>query len=61
MEKTAKKYDRASKTYDFFEMPAEKLLFSRLRKKAFGNISGKILEIGVGTGKNMLYYPSGAK
>ncbi len=61
MEKTAKKYDRASKTYDFFEMPAEKLLFSRLRKQAFSNISGKILEIGVGTGKNMLYYPSVAE
>lgn len=61
MEETAKKYDRASKTYNFFEMPAEKFLFSRLRKKAFSNISGKILEIGVGTGKNMLYYPSGAE
>jgi ubiquinone/menaquinone biosynthesis C-methylase UbiE len=60
MKNTARKYDRASKNYDTFELPVEKLLFSRLRKKAFGAISGKILEIGVGTGKNMPYYPPGA-
>jgi|GEM_PF-3652797 hypothetical protein len=34
MKNTAKKYDQASKNYDLFEFPAEKLLFSRLRKRA---------------------------
>ena len=59
MENTSEKYDRASKNYDLLEFPAEKLLFSRLRKRAFHDISGKILDIGVGTGNNMPYYPSG--
>ncbi len=60
MANTARKYDRAAKNYDTFELPVEKLLFSRLRKKAFGAISGKVLEIGVGTGKNIPHYPRGA-
>jgi ubiquinone/menaquinone biosynthesis C-methylase UbiE len=58
---TLEKYDKASKNYDRFELPAEKLLFSRIRKKAFRSIHGKILEIGIGTGKNMPYYPAGAE
>jgi ubiquinone/menaquinone biosynthesis C-methylase UbiE len=57
---TSGKYDRASKNYDRFEFLAEKLLFSKIWKKAFRNIQGKILEIGVGTGKNVPYYPEGA-
>ncbi len=61
MKDTAQKYDRGSKNYDLFELPAEKLLFSRLRKKAFLEISGKILDIGVGTGKNLPYYPEEAE
>jgi len=58
---TSEKYNRASKNYDLFELPAEKFLFSKIRKKAFRNIHGKILEIGIGTGKNLPYYPYDAE
>nr|WP_167901288.1 methyltransferase domain-containing protein [Thermococcus sp. LS1] len=57
MEKTAKKYDRFSKIYDLFESPMEARAFSKYRKKALSMAEGKVLEIGVGTGKNLPYYP----
>lgn len=55
-----KSYDRISGLYDFFEWPIEKALFSKWRKDLFEGLEGNILEIGVGTGKNMQYYPPDA-
>ncbi|WP_167908188.1 class I SAM-dependent methyltransferase [Thermococcus sp. CX2] len=57
MERTAKKYDRFSKIYDLFESPMEARAFSKYREKALSMAEGKVLEIGVGTGKNLPYYP----
>ncbi len=54
--KTKRKYDYASHIYDFSEILIEKLLFSRLRKKAIALAEGLILEVGIGTGKNIKYY-----
>jgi len=51
------KYNRAARFYDLYEMPVEFLLFSRLRKDALATVSGRTLEVGVGTGKNLQYYP----
>ena len=57
MAETAKKYDRFSKFYDLFEALIESRAFSKYRKKALSLAKGKVLEIGVGTGKNLPYYP----
>lgn len=57
MSKTAKKYDRFSRIYDLFEGPMERGAFSKYRKKALSLAKGKVLEIGVGTGKNLPHYP----
>lgn len=57
MSKTAKKYDRFSKIYDLFESPMEMRAFSKYRKEALSLAKGKVLEVGVGTGKNFPYYP----
>lgn len=54
---TAKKYDRFSKIYDSFESLMERRAFSKYRKKALSLAKGKVLEVGVGTGKNLPYYP----
>ena len=65
-----KKYDRAAARYDYFEFPMEVLAFSRWRRLLFGELErfikteGKeserlILEVGIGTGKNMPYYGTG--
>ncbi len=59
--KVRRKYDRIAKYYDFFENQIEKRLFRRLRRETLGSLSGKILEIGVGTGKNLPYYDKKAK
>ncbi len=57
--RTARKYDRFSIIYDLIELPVEKGLFSSLRKKALASVEGKVLEVGIGTGKNLPYYPPG--
>ena len=51
-----KRYNRFSYFYDWIETPIEKRLFSKWRKEILSNLKGKILEIGVGTGKNLKYY-----
>ncbi|NJE26514.1 class I SAM-dependent methyltransferase [Thermococcus sp. MV5] len=61
MSTPAKKYDRFSKIYDLFESPMEMRAFSKYRKKALSLAKGKVLEIGIGTGKNLPYYPEGVE
>lgn len=53
---TSRKYSRIAKLYDRFEWPIEKLFFKRLRKEAVSYACGRVLEIGVGTGKNLPYF-----
>jgi ubiquinone/menaquinone biosynthesis C-methylase UbiE len=61
MTKVAKRYNRISRFYDILENLPEKFLFSRWRRMLWDYPSGKILEVGVGTGKNIPYYPSGVE
>lgn len=56
-DKIKKRYDRTSKFYDIFEMPMELMSLKKYRQEAFKDITGNVLEVGVGTGKNILYYP----
>lgn len=49
------RYNRYSKFYDFFELPME-ILFGKWRKELVKDGSGKVLEVGVGTGKNIKFY-----
>ena len=54
-----KRYDRLSPYYDLLESFLEKVAFSKWRKRAFKYIKGEdILEVGVGTGKNLDFYPA---
>lgn len=55
------KYDRIAPAYDFWDIIPERLLYSSWRRQQWNMVPiGRILEIGVGTGKNIRYYPSGA-
>ncbi|WP_342305471.1 class I SAM-dependent methyltransferase [Methanolobus sp. ZRKC5] len=51
------KYNRFSYLYDLMEIPIEFFWYSKWRKELFANMSGRVLEVGVGTGKNIRYYP----
>ena len=53
-------YDRIARIYDCMELPMEMMSFSRWRRELLSDISGRILEVGVGTGKNLPYYPKDA-
>ncbi len=59
-EKVRARWNRSSRVYDFVLAPLELLSFSRLRKKQFRHVEGpRVLEVGVGTGRNFAYYPGG--
>jgi len=58
--RTQRRYDRLAFAYDILEAPLERLRFAEWRKRLRGRIVGPaVLEVGVGTGKNFPYYPSG--
>ena len=59
MEPTERKYDRFARIYDPIEKPIEIATFSHLREKFRSLLEGKVLEVGIGTGKNIPYYPEG--
>ena len=59
---TQKRYDRQAGLFDFWEAPIEALAFKRLRKRLWSEVHGaRILEVGVGTGKNLPYHPEGSR
>lgn len=56
-EKIRKRYDRASSFYDIFEQPMEIMTLKKWRTEVMKELQGDVLEVGVGTGKNIQYYP----
>jgi len=55
------KYNRISYVYDMMESLVEYLMFGKWRKQILSDLSGLVLDIGVGTGKNLKYYPGNCK
>ena len=55
-----RRYDRASKFYDWQVWPMELMGMRRFRRQVFARVSGpRVLEVGVGTGVNLPEYPAG--
>lgn len=50
-------YRRIAPFYDLLDLPFEVLRYRPLRRMLFSGLSGSILEAGVGTGRNMPFYP----
>lgn len=60
-EKTRRRYDRLAPVYDLMEGMAEHRAMRGWRERLWPLVEGRrILEVGVGTGKNMRFYPPGA-
>ena len=54
------RYDRVAPFYDLLDLPFEYGRYRALRPHLFRCISGTILDAGVGTGRNMPFYPDGS-
>ncbi len=59
---TRRRYDRLSRYYNLMEWAAERRAFQAWRQRVWSLVEGReILEVGVGTGKNIPFYPEGAR
>ena len=54
------RYQRIAWAYDFLDLPFEYARYRKIRPQLFGGLSGRILDAGVGTGRNFPYYPAGS-
>lgn len=58
---TARTYDRIAPFYDWFEAPMDLLGGNARRRRILEDVRGRVLEVGVGTGRNLPLYPRGAR
>lgn len=59
-ERTRRTYDRVAPFYDLQDWLPERVAFRRWRRRLWRQVpDGRVLEIGVGTGKNLSYYRPG--
>ncbi len=54
--KIKKRYNRVARVYDILDKPME-MAASKWREKLLSGVKGKVLEVGIGTGRNIPYYP----
>jgi ubiquinone/menaquinone biosynthesis C-methylase UbiE len=53
------RYQRIARFYDILDLPFEHGRYRRIRPLLFDGLSGRILDAGVGTGRNFEFYPRG--
>ena len=61
MTSTLDRYQRIAPLYDLLDLPFEYRRYRKIRPLLFAELSGVILEAGVGTGRNFPFYPRGTK
>lgn len=54
-----RRYNRLAPVYDLLELPMEWLFHHQRRRRLLQQAAGRVLEVGIGTGKNLPHYPSG--
>jgi ubiquinone/menaquinone biosynthesis C-methylase UbiE len=55
------RYQRIAWAYDFLDLPFEYRRYRKIRPQLFRGLSGRILDAGVGTGRNFPFYPPGSE
>ena len=58
---TLETYERIARLYDLLDLPFEYGRYRRIRPLLFSGMSGRVLDAGVGTGRNMPFYPRDAE
>ncbi|MDQ3856026.1 MAG: class I SAM-dependent methyltransferase [Chloroflexota bacterium] len=56
-QRIAELYDRQAPGFDLGSWPVERAILGRLRRRILADASGEVLEIGLGTGASLPYYP----
>ena len=56
-----RRYNRIAPFYDLLDLPFEYRRYRNMRPQLFAGLSGIILDAGVGTGRNMPFYPPGCR
>lgn len=51
------RYQRIARFYDFLDQPFERRRYRPLRPLLFAGMSGRLLDAGIGTGRNCEFYP----
>lgn len=54
-------YNQVAWVYDLLDLPFEYLRYRPIRRELFKGVSRVVLDAGVGTGRNMPFYPAGAE
>ncbi|MGE3145001.1 MAG: class I SAM-dependent methyltransferase [Pseudorhodoplanes sp.] len=57
MSSTRARYRRIAPLYDLLDLPFELMRYRPIRPLLFENLSGNLLDAGIGTGRNIPYYP----
>ena len=60
MTSTYQRYQRIAPFYDLLDLPFEYGRYRHIRPLLFTGLSGRILDAGVGTGRNVPFYPAGS-
>ena len=58
---TIQRYQRIAPVYDLLDLPFEYGRYRRIRRLLFQGLSGRLLDAGVGTGRNFPFYPPGSQ
>ena len=58
---SAARYRLIARFYDLLDLPFERSRYQRLRPAAFEGLSGRLLDAGVGTGRNIAFYPEASE
>src|SRR5205085_1507689 len=57
---TMERYQRIAPIYDLLDLPFERRRYRALRPLLFQNLGGRLLDAGIGTGRNCAFYPPDA-
>ncbi|MBV8567329.1 MAG: class I SAM-dependent methyltransferase, partial [Methylobacteriaceae bacterium] len=60
MTTNVRRYQRIAPFYDLLDLPFERWRYQALRPLLFRGLGGRLLDAGIGTGRNCAFYPAAA-